>query len=306
MTVKTQILYSAPGAGLGHLTRACAVSLQLRKEGISARIVTNSLFAEGLRRLLPCDIDFIPSHRWARDIPDYAEAEAVRPELVVTDTFPWGLRGEWRNCEKKGLRFATVARRLNLKRYLDAASLEWEPSSAHIKRVIAAEPLARDHMQLLRRSGAELKALPGRIRFPAESFPADEPQSLSGLFLNDRVWLVVHAGPEEEIRTLVECARRDMERAGGGVLAAILPDPAHRLDCSVFECFPASALYGKAFRVVTGAGYGSLADMAPWREKHICVPFPRRYDDQPGRFHGPPAGMADGTPEACRLLAEWL
>lgn len=300
-SVCPKVLYAAPGAGLGHLVRACAVSLHLRKEGIETRIVTNSCFAEGLRRLTGCAIDFIPSTRWVRDIPVYAAA--AKPRLVVLDTFPWGLRGEWKERGGMDLRFVTIARRLNVRSYLEAARLEWDLSSSQLERIIVAEPLADDHLALLESGESELLPLPGRIRFPAEEFPTVVPEPLAVHLLQDRVWLVVHTGPREEVLVLLQRAQEDMKKGGGGVVAAVILHPPDDVECPVFELFPASHLYGAAFRVVTGAGYGSLADMAPWPpDKHLCVPFQRRYDDQAARLDGLDAGAEDGTPHACEIL----
>jgi hypothetical protein len=73
-----------------------------------------------------------------------------------------------------------------------------------------------------------------------------------------------------------------------------------------FEYFPAAGLYERALKVVTAAGYNSMADLAAWPDKHICLPFHRRYDDQQGRFDGPPASPENGAGAAARMLAEWL
>jgi hypothetical protein len=70
------ILYYAPGAGLGHLTRALALCLPLRDRGVDARIATNSPFAQGLAALARCPV------LHGDGLPD------VRARLLITDTFP--------------------------------------------------------------------------------------------------------------------------------------------------------------------------------------------------------------------------
>ena len=82
------LLYVAAGAGLGHLTRACAVALHLARRSVPTRILTHSLHAERLRRLTGCEIEFLPAARWAADAP--RRALELRPHLVALDTFPWG------------------------------------------------------------------------------------------------------------------------------------------------------------------------------------------------------------------------
>jgi hypothetical protein len=65
-------------------------------------------------------------------------------------------------------------------------------------------------------------------------------------------------------------------------------------------------LYDRAFRVVTGAGYNSMADMALYPDKHLAEAFERRYDDQQGRLSGPPAGEENGRDAAAAMIDAWL
>lgn len=74
------ILYWAPGAGLGHLTRALALCLPLRDLGLDARIATNSPFAAGIAALARCPI--------IDCAPNGIGALAWDTRLLVTDTFP--------------------------------------------------------------------------------------------------------------------------------------------------------------------------------------------------------------------------
>ncbi|MBM3783707.1 MAG: hypothetical protein FJW30_05060 [Acidobacteria bacterium] len=120
------ILYHAPGAGLGHLTRALAICLPLRDAGIDARIVTNSPFAMGLAALARCPI-----------LHGSGAAVASLPaSLLITDTFP--LKGT-------GHPTVHIARRTKLLFDLSGALA-----------VIEAEPLAL----------AGAVRLPGPIRLP--------------------------------------------------------------------------------------------------------------------------------------------
>src|SRR5512139_2346896 len=92
-SAKYPILISAPGAGLGHLTRACSLSLYLAELGLRSTVVTDSIYAGGLEALTGCPIDFIPTAHWKRDLPEYVRYWGG--SLVVLDTFPFGLKGEW-------------------------------------------------------------------------------------------------------------------------------------------------------------------------------------------------------------------
>ena len=297
------ILLCAPGSGVGHVVRASALCLRLGEIGVPARIVTNSRYAEGLGRLTGCAIDRIPSARWREVLPGYVAAR--RPRLVVVDSFPWGLRGEWLGVRAPGVRFATLARRLRVEAYLAALGAAWRPAAPQLERIVVIEPLAGEHLRLLQESGGELIELAGRIRFPSGGAEPPAPAELERLLATGRLWLVVHSGSPGETDELVRRAGQGADAAGGSV-AAIVPEPLAGAPCSCFEYFPASALFARAHRVVSGAGYNLVAEMAAHPGKHIAVPFPRRYDDQPARLTGPPAAPTDAGPQAARTLAEWL
>ena len=296
------VLLCAPGSGLGHVTRACAVALALRERDVAARIVTHSRYAEGLGRLTACAIDRIASDRWQAELGDYVAAR--KPRLAVLDSFPWGLRGEWVGVRTPEVRLVHLARRLKVEAYLGELGLAWDTGAAQLERVIVAEPLADDHTALLAESGGERVELPGRIRFPAGLVEPPVPPGLARLLSEGPVWLIVHSGPAAELAALVAAA--DADRRGEGRVAAIVPEPAADAPCPCFEYFPAAALFGRAHRIVTGAGYNLMAETAALRDRHLAVPFARRYDDQHARLAGPEPGTLDGTPHAAKAIAEWL
>ena len=295
------VVVAAPGAGLGHLARTTAVCLSLEERGVSCRLVTHSPHAPGLAALTGLAIDRIPSRRWSLEAPGYAAR--LRPAAVVLDTFPWGIRGEWRMPPAAGMKYILLARRLNVGAYLSAARLDWR-AGPHLERIIRTEPLNEDYLERLQAAG-DVLTLPGRIRFPAESFSPLIPKELECVLDSGRLTLVVHSGPKSELARLVALARDNMDEKNGP-LAVISPRGIDGSDCPVHSLFPAAGLYGRARRVVTGGGYGSLADMAGRREKHVAHPFPRRYDDQVGRLNGPDAGNGDGRAAAADLIADWL
>lgn len=302
------ILISAPGAGLGHLVRACAVSVELAKLGLRARIITHSIYAEGLRRLTGCSIESIPARHWRTAVQRCADHWA--PQMVVLDTFPWGIRGEWAESTPRRFRFALLARRLNVPAYLQAAGLEWNPESPTLRHVIVCEPLSLAYRELLDNAGSDLHVLPGRVRFPWHELSLRVPERLVEALRGKPAWLVVHSGPLEEVRQLVALAGTDMAKQGDGRIVAILPRGTSHAALPSFEFFPASLLYPRAHRVVTGAGYNCIAEAAPLREKHLCRAFARRYDEQPDRLRGlladPAPTAVNGARFAARSIASLL
>jgi hypothetical protein len=302
------ILIAAPGAGLGHLVRACAVSVELARLGLRARIITHSIYADGLRRLTGCCIDFIPAPQWRTTVPRYVDQSM--PRLVVLDTFPWGIRGEWADGTARRFRFVLLARRLNVPAYLQAAELEWNPESPTLRHVIVCEPLSRAYRELLENAGSELHVLPGRVRFPWNEFSFRVPTRLMETFGEKPTWLVVHSGPRDEVERLVELAGTDMAKRGDGQIVAVLPHGTPHAAFRSFEFFPASLLYPAAHRVVTGAGYNCIAEAGPLGEKHLCRAFSRRYDEQQDRLRellaDPVPAFVNGARFAARSIASLL
>jgi hypothetical protein len=105
------------------------------------------------------------------------------------------------------------------------------------------------------------------------------------------------------VKHLLQVAEEGIRNDGGGQAAAVLPRPLAGIASPVWEFFPASRLYDRAHRVITGAGYNSVAEMTLRPEKHLCIPFQRRYDDQAARLRNPFGGSEDGAASAAAFLA---
>jgi len=299
------VLYYAPGAGLGHLVRALAICEMLGDRGIRARIVTNSPFAKGLARIAGVPVQRVADKKWREGSRAYAEQR--RPKLIVLDSFPLGLRGEWAPDPPRGARYLYLARRLKLDAYREAMGADWERLGPHIERVIVAEPLSEEHESLLNEHDAETAILPGRVRLSSFRDPPPPPSELEELLNTGRPWLVVHSGPPEETGGLIEMARSEMEAQGRrDPLAAVTPRPPKDAGCPCFEYFPASALYDRAAKVVTGAGYNAVAEMSRWPDKHFAHPFDRRYDDQADRLDSGFSSEVNGGPAAADFIANAL
>lgn len=268
-----RILYFAPGAGLGHLNRAVAVCLRLREEhGADARIVTNSPFAAGVACLARMPIVRIANAEWARHARDYAEE--ARPDAIVTDTFPYGFRNEWRNGSAPAP-LVHVARRLLVPFAVDPG---------RFAAILKAEPLSADHEDAL---GPSAIALDGPIRLHPGQFAVTVPKPLD----HDGLTLVVHSGSADELRVLAAQA--------GGPYTIVSP-------AAGIEYYPAVNLYSRAKRVITAAGYNSMAELLELRDRHTAIAFPRRFDDQSGRLSGFFRLPSDGTAGTARLVAGLL
>ena len=287
---RPRILYFAPGSGLGHLNRALAVCLELRELGVEAAIVTNSPFAEGLARIARLPITCIRGESWGQAAPAYLAREG--PNLVVLDTFPFGMRGEWVHFGFK-VPVVYMARRLQVRAHREVLP-DW-PDFSRFTRIIACESLSTDHEEVI--AAGNVVRLPGPVRLRPGVIDTPVPAELDRIVDSGDSCLVVHGGPVSEIRELLSHAN--------GNVALITPWIDEAWSYPVFDYYPATNLLERATRVVSGAGYNTMADMLPYPERHTAVAFPRRFDDQAGRL-ACPRPLLDGTRRAAELIAGLL
>lgn len=274
------VLFVAPGSGLGHLVRTGALALELEKKQVGSAIVSSSPWAQGFSRITGLGLIFVPPEHWKKDISGLVHR--INPRLLVLDSFPLGFRGE-----SLGGRLSCpvvyLARRLKFKAYCHALrSLGEGESCPPDMTTIIIEDLEARHQDWLEKNTRDQVRLCGRIRFPESLIKVPEiPKTLASLLDNESVHLVVHSGPEHEVRQLTARAKTAIRTAGTGKLVVINPFLTDWDDApDSFDYFPASLLYAKAHRVYSGAGYNAVAEGGGQTEKHIVVPFERHYDDQ--------------------------
>ena len=247
------ILYYAIGGGLGHLVRARAV---LHTLGVSDRaaVVTASRFTRVvgdvpvIRVPEALDGDRAALWRWLADL-----VAGLRPERLVVDAFPAGVLGELRD---PGVPIDHVARLVRWRRY----ARRLDRPLPRIETTFVVEPLRSDHRSAL--AAASARMVPLALVDP----PAPARDDAAGAAL------VVHAGPEQEVRALCALA------ASTGYPVRLARPGGEDLDVH-----PASALFGSAAAVVTGAGFNAMRQAEPYRERHRYHPFPRPLDDQVAR-----------------------
>jgi hypothetical protein len=141
-----------------------------------------------------------------------------------------------------------------------------------MEHVIIAEPIGPGHERLIQEWGIDTRRLPGRIRFPHAPDPPPLPAGLVNKMKTGRLWLVVHSGPEHELHRLIRHVRESVTDDEDRI-AFISPWPRKQAGCPGFEYFPASHLFARAHRVITGAGYNAMAEMTGHSDKHIAIPF---------------------------------
>lgn len=276
------ILYSAVGGGLGHLTRARRVLEQLNLAQ-QASILTASPYATDRRITgsipiitLPNELDGdVARHReWLRTLISERGIERL-----ITDTFPGGIQGEL--CTPHGamdLRFGLpmdlVARGLKWTEYRQAVP---DPLP-HFETTWRVEELTSDYEAFVQAHSDVVRTLQLSVPRRESDSAGDASESYGTNF-----WLIVHSGPVEEVRELVQYAAelRDLTRKPPTrVLVASRCDLVLPANFEAVDEFPARRLFAGASRIISAAGFNIMLETEAWHDKHTVVPFPRRFDDQ--------------------------
>lgn len=261
------ILYYAVGGGLGHLTRGLRVIEKLGWTDVA--IATASPHAERVcgsvpfirvPRRLEHDVD---AHRaWVRGLG------ATR---IVADTFPGGIHGELCGLD---VPIDWVARLLRWDAYRAAvpcALPEIQTTWLVEPPVVALGTHRTNRTHTTYRSyssyGSHYAPLvTNECAWLDLSVPVVEEVE------EQPYWLVVHSGPEEEVRELVAYAEE--------LRALAEQKPERVIVVSKCDIWPASALFPAAAKIITAAGFNIMLETEQWRAKHVVVPFARRFDDQ--------------------------
>jgi hypothetical protein len=234
------ILYYAVGGGLGHLVRGLRV---IEKLGLTdVAIATASPHAERVCGTTP----FI---RVPRELERDREAHrswvrSLGAERIIADTFPGGIQGELCGLD---VPIDSVARLLRWDVYRAAVPFDLPA----VETTYVVEELTH--------------------RVTGNVVPLDLTPAPASAVEEEEHWLVVHSGPEEEVRELTTYAAE--------LRAMTKTKPEVRV-VSGCDVWPASPLFAAAAKIITAAGFNVMLETEQWRAKHVAVPFARRFDDQ--------------------------
>ncbi len=270
------IVCYALGGGLGHVTRTRALLHTLGRDGEPVTVLVSSPQALDPRVLGGWPALLAPPQAAAsrQALGDWVARSLARlqPQALYVDAFPGGILGEL--CALKwppGLELLHAARRLRWRVYRRRLAGEL-PVFA---RTYVLEALEEEHRAALAACSAELEDLAEReIR---------DPPAAAASALPAEAWLVVHSGPEAEIRELVAYAAELQKQEGVAaplVLVAPVRPPDLPAEVAHLDVHPAWPLFPSAARIVTACGWNAMRQTAPFQERHHFLPFPRPLDDQ--------------------------
>ena len=264
------LLYYAPGAGLGQLTRGLAILRRWKAHTRrSALLVTYSAFASLVSRQ-GVAVKQIPGPE-----PEFV-GRAVRganPKLLVVDTFPRGIVGEIAELVPSLLCPAVL-----IQRYLNPSYLRQFKVAAFLGQHYRLAVRITDALEPQTLSQRTVDVPPVTVREARELPPA---RSRSG-------WLFVDwgEGSEPYLQVALEAARQRRKQ-----LRILRPG----------ESYPAVNWMPSAELVIGAGGYNLFHEVALTSTPAIFVPCRRMYDDQFGRTVNAPHAR---TPEALRTLLE--
>lgn len=191
-----------------------------------------------------------PDPRVTGRYPVADSLDGLHPERIIVDTFPLGLKGELSGVD---VPLDYVARLLKWDEYRRCVPgpLPHFGTMYVVEEVSHSVPCDRV---------VELTLTPARCPPLAARSP---------------YWLIVHSGPEEEVRDLIayaeELQRIEHDRSEMVVVS----------QCGLgVDLVPASALMPNARRIVSAAGFNVMLETSAYRDKHHILPMPRRFDDQ--------------------------
>jgi hypothetical protein len=264
----------AMGGGLGHLSRARRVLQALGCAPADAAILSASPLARG-PGIVP-----VPRHL-ARSGAEFGawlkkKLRALAPSAVVVDAFPLGILGELADARVlPEVPLYHVARLLKWNAYRAACAAQMRGTPRRYDASFAVETLAPAHAAFLASHSGSFRSmdLPFHPHAVRENPLAQLPRP---------VWLVVHSGPDDEVRALLEFASMTAGNEHAAPQYVVVTPRVLELPAGVTRIAHPRAweLFAAADRIVTACGFNSMLEAAPWRGKHLFLPLERRFDDQ--------------------------
>jgi predicted glycosyltransferase len=274
------ILYYAVGGGYGHYSRAISY------------FHTNQIHEDNF--LILCNPELQSLSTTKKNILSIKESDLTMFDIllsnivrdysideIIIDTFPMGILGEWIKFQTK-IPKKLILRNLNIKRYLKDISIRLSKQidfpflldylSKEFKVLYQIEPISVDYYEIIYPLNKLIK------KFVLQN---DLNIQIDFSIMPEKYFLVVHSGSLEELENLVFYAIDYKKMNQSKEIILIIS--AHKIeidDCISIKEYPAKNYFQRASKIITACGFNSIFETISFRDKHLCIPFPRRYDDQ--------------------------
>ena len=269
------IFYYAMGGGLGHLVRAYIYLQQFNFEDhkvITATASDHLIFPASKMLLVPTEYRQSASQlkKWLAQQIDF-----YQPARFLVDVFPAGVLGELDDRLLAGMISEHLSRRLKWSKYKNKINIK----SPRYQKVMIAEILESEHQVYLDRHGQIKQKLRLDYNYLARLNPIPEKIEIT----QQETWLIVHSGPAEEVKQLLDYAQElaRLEQKKPRYWLFTQSECGHNDgQIEIKTHFPALHYFSAGSRLFTAGGFNSVQLHRYFQGKHHFLPFPRKYDDQ--------------------------
>jgi predicted glycosyltransferase len=268
-------IYYAIGGGLGHLTRARVFLQQMNIERETA-ILTSSEFADDQRvvgNIQIIKVDPALSRDKSRFLVLLKDSfDQYNCQKIYLDAFPFGISGEFANFDFGQIELFYVARLLK-----SGCVQKFDPNdSPRFSKTFLLETLPVEHLEFIEEVSSSTEVLDLKYEKHLQT-----QQSMVEKIVerHSPFWLIVHSGNEIETLELLDYAK-EIRNAEGSKHELVTISPLIFESENRYDIYPAYELFPFAEKVFTACGFNSMKQTESFREKHLFLPFDRRYDDQ--------------------------
>lgn len=266
------IAFYALGGGWGHFTR---INSFIQQEGIDSPIKVIVSNPKAATYFSQEQLIIIPesAHQNARLLQGFISDVSTNYPIKACyiDTFPVGILGELTPEIFQGVEMNFLARRLRWDTY---SSLIKTPIP--FKHIFRFESLEPSHQVYLEKFSERIKEV--ALSYPKSGLGIKHPVLETG----KPIWIVIHTSDLSELEVLIDHARDVATIEQQDPTIVVLSDLSADLGetITLLSSENPQHWYGVADRIFTAAGFNTWYELSHYREKHVCLPFPRKYDDQ--------------------------
>ncbi len=268
------------GGGLGHITRSLAAITSWQIE--EYRLFTNCRLVSEI--LPPDKYVFISESHDATPKALFAKLKSTiinySVDKLIIDVFPNGILGEIQGDELRGIGVQQIE--------LIHRHMVWENYASKLS-VYAIDTIWVTEEKIPEQL-SHIKIFSANFEYLQLNYPLPNPISIQNkiidLFPSEKnkspLWVITHTSKQDEIDALIAQAMdwADIENVSPKLL--VISDLVIQDNNGIrfVKHYPACDVFPLADKIFTGCGFNSMYQLAKFREKHIFIPFPRKYDDQ--------------------------
>ena len=259
------IAFYAMGGGYGHLVRTQKVITALKINDY--KVITSNPLVANIFSQDQFELFEVPTSKEALSEALTLYFKTNRFTTLIVDTFPNGILGELSLVENLPVGLQLIARRIIWKNY--EPLLSYDITFDNAWQVEEFEE-AQEQFMMHRCSSILPIHLDYSCQKPAIKLD-DSPN-----------WIIVHSFNKEEVEVLIHQAQDLAELESVSPILVVITDQdiPEATGLKVIHSSEANRYFEHATKIFSAAGFNTMQELMPYQDKHICIPFPRKYDDQ--------------------------